>query len=59
MIKNCTIIALIILLFAGSCKNIESENNDPNKTSHETEKMEVAYTFLLKKLQKDNLKANL
>ena len=54
MIKNCTIIALIILLFASSCKNIESENSGPYKITYETEKMEIAYTFLLKKLQDDN-----
>lgn len=55
MIRNGTIIALITLLLAGSCKHIESENGDPNEMSHETEKMGVAYTFLLKKLQEDNL----
>jgi len=55
MIKNCTIISLIILLFAGSCRKTESENSGPNKTTPRTEKMEVAYTFLLKKLQQDNL----
>lgn len=55
MIKNWTMIALIMLLLAGSCKNIESENSGPNEMSHETEKMAVAYTFLLKKLKEDNL----
>ena len=55
MIKNGTIISLIMLLLAGSCKHIESENGDPNEMSHETEKMAVAYTFLLKKLQEDNV----
>jgi hypothetical protein len=55
MIRNGTMIALIMLLLAGSCKHIESENGDPNEMSHETEKMAVAYTFLLKKLQEDNL----
>jgi len=55
MIKNGTIIALIMLLLAGSCKHIESENGDPNEMSHETEKMAVAYAFLLKKAQEDNV----
>ena len=55
MIKNCTLIALITLLLAGSCKNIESENSDPNEMSHETERMAAAYMFLLRKLQEDNL----
>ncbi|MHC4455808.1 MAG: hypothetical protein ACYS0I_01770 [Planctomycetota bacterium] len=55
MLKNCTIIALIMLLFAGSCKNRESEKSGPNNITHQAEKMEIAYTFLLKKLQDDNL----
>ena len=55
MIKNCAIIALTILLFASSCKNIESENSGPDKTVHENKKIEIAYEFLLKKLQDDNL----
>jgi len=55
MIKKCTIIILIMLLFAGSCKNIESEKSRPNKATDETEKMATAYTFLLKKLEEDNL----
>lgn len=55
MIKNCTIIALIMLLFAGSCRNTERESSRSNKTTSETEKMEIAYTFLLRKLKEDNL----
>ena len=55
MIRNGTMIALLMLVLAGSCKHIESENGDPNEMSHETEKMAVAYTFLLKKLQEDNV----
>ncbi len=44
-----------MLLFASSCENIESEISDPNKITHETEKIATAYTFLLKKLEEDNL----
>lgn len=55
MIRNGTIIGLITLLLAGSCKQVESENGDPNEMSRETEKMAAAYTFLLEKLQQDNL----
>ena len=55
MAKTCTVIVLVMLLFAGSCKNIESRKTDPNEMTHETEKMTTAYTFLLKKLQEDNL----
>ena len=55
MIKSYIIIAVTMLLFAGSCRNIESENSRPDKTTPETEKMRTAYTFLLKKLQEDNL----
>ena len=56
MIKNYTIIAVTMLLFAGSCRNIESENSRSDKITAETEKMRTAYTFLLRKLQEDNLK---
>jgi hypothetical protein len=55
MIKNCTIIALIMLHFVSSCRNIECEKSDPNKMTHEAEKIAIAYTFLLKKLQEDNV----
>ena len=55
MIRNGTIIVLIMSLLVGGCKHIESENGDPNKMSHETEKMAVAYAFLLKKAQEDNV----
>jgi len=54
MIKNCTVIILMMLLFGGSCKDIESEKSGPNET-FETGKMEIAYTFLLKKVEGDNL----
>jgi hypothetical protein len=55
MIKHCTIIALIMLLFAGGCKNNEPENSDLDKITYETDKMTIAYAFLLKKLEEDNL----
>jgi hypothetical protein len=55
MIKNCTVIALIVLLFAGSCKNTKSENSGRDEMTNEGEKMETGYTFLLKKLEEDNL----
>jgi len=50
MIKNCTLILLVILLSAGSCKHINSR-----QITDETEKLTVAYTFLLNKLEQDNL----
>ena len=55
MIKNCTTIALIMLLYVGGCKQTEYETGGPGKTTLENEKMAVAYTFLLKKLQEDNV----
>jgi hypothetical protein len=55
MVKNCTIIALILLLFAGSCKKTESGNGEPSKATSESEKVAVAYTFLLEKLQEDSV----
>ena len=55
MVKKYTIIAFVTLFFAGGCKNIESRKTDPNEMIHETEKTATAYTFLLKKLQEDNL----
>lgn len=55
MTRNCSMIALMMLLFAGGCKNTESENSGPSEMTHETERMATAYTFLLKKLQEDNL----
>ncbi|MHC4556354.1 MAG: hypothetical protein ACYTFW_09735 [Planctomycetota bacterium] len=55
MIKNCITIILIMLLFVGSCKKTASENGGTNKTTPENEKMAVAYTFLLEKLQEDNV----
>ena len=44
-----------MLYFIGSCRNIESENSDPNEMTHEAEKIAIAYTFLLKKLQDDSI----
>ena len=55
MAKKSTVIVLVMLLLAGSCKNLESRKTDPNEMTNETEKMATAYTFLLKKLQEDNL----
>jgi len=55
MIKKSLTIALITALFAGSCNKTESENDATNKTNNESEKMVAAYTFLLEKLQKDNV----
>jgi len=55
MIKNFTRIALMMLVFAGSCKKTESENGEPNRAADGTERMAVAYTFLLGKLQQDNV----
>ena len=50
MIRKCTLILLIILLSAGGCKNINSR-----QITDETEKLTVAYTFVLNKLKEDNL----
>ena len=55
MRKNFTTIVLIMVFLAGGCKRTESEKGDVDKTSQETEKMAVAYTFLLKKMQEDNV----
>jgi len=55
MIKNFTTIALVMLLLAGGCKRTESEKDDIDRTSQETEKMATAYTFLLNKMQEDNV----
>ena len=48
------IIGLIMLIPVSGCKDKESGINGPGKISDEVEKEEVAYTFLLKKVQKDN-----
>ena len=42
-------------LLAGSCNKTESENGATNKTNNQSEKMTAAYTFLLAKLQQDNV----
>jgi hypothetical protein len=55
MIKNSTIISLIMLFFVGSCNRPGSENGDSNETTLENEKKVVAYTFLLEKLQEDSV----
>ena len=55
MKSKCIIIGLIMLLSVSSCKNEELEENGPDKINHEAEKMEIAYTFLLKKLQEDSI----
>lgn len=44
-----------MLLFVIGCKSEELVENGPNNINKETEKMEIAYTFLLKKLQKDSI----
>ena len=55
MIKKCLTIALIMSLLASSCNKTESENGATNKTNNKREKMALAYTFLLEKLQEDNV----
>ncbi|MHC4204572.1 MAG: hypothetical protein ACYSTT_07955 [Planctomycetota bacterium] len=55
LIKNCLTIALIMSLLAGSCNKAESENGATNKTNTQSEKTAAAYTFLLAKLQEDNV----
>jgi hypothetical protein len=55
MIKSCITTILVMLLLAGSCKKTESGNGAPGRTTVESEKMAVAYTFLLEKLQGDNI----
>ena len=55
MPRKCTLIMVVMLLLAGNCKHIESRKSDPDEMTHETERMATAYTFLLGKLQGDNL----
>ena len=55
MIKKCLTIALITSLLAGSCNKTEPTNDTTNKTNNESEKIVAAYTFLLDKLQEDNI----
>ncbi|MHC4618659.1 MAG: hypothetical protein ACYTEQ_13010 [Planctomycetota bacterium] len=50
MIKNCGKILVVVLLSAASCKHIDSK-----QINHESERLTVAYTFLLNKLEQDNL----
>jgi len=54
MKSQCIIIGLMMLLSVIGCENKEAEKKGPDKITDEAEKMEVAYTFLLKKLQEDN-----
>jgi len=55
MRKNCTTITLVMLFLAGGCKRAESEKADVDKMVLENEKMATAYTFLLNKMQEDNV----
>ena len=55
MIKKCLKIALITSLFASSCNKTKPENDAANKANNESEKMAADYTFLLAKLQEDNV----
>jgi hypothetical protein len=54
MKSRCVIIALLVLVFVCGCEKKETEIYRPEKTSNETKKEEITYTFLLKKVQKDN-----
>ncbi len=54
MKSRCIIIGLISLLSISGCENEEADINGPETRSEEAEKEEVAYTFLLKKVQEDN-----
>ena len=54
MKNRCVIIGLTMLVSVSGCENKEPEINGPDIISDEAEKKEVAYTFLLKKLQEDN-----
>ena len=55
MIKKTLTLALLTVLLAGSCKRDESESGATNMRNNESEKMAAAYTFLLDKLQEDNI----
>ena len=48
------IIGLTFLVFVCGCEDNKSKTNGPEKKSDEAEKVEIAYTFLLKKVQEDN-----
>lgn len=50
MIKSHRIIPVAVLLFVVSCKHINSKQVSP-----ESERLTAAYTFLLNKLEEDNL----
>ncbi|MHC4623281.1 MAG: hypothetical protein ACYS4W_05195 [Planctomycetota bacterium] len=50
MIKDYMIIPAVVLLCAASCKYTDSK-----QMNHESEKLSVAYAFLLSKLEQDNL----
>jgi hypothetical protein len=53
MKSQCIIIVLMMLLSVSGCENKEAEKNGPDKITDENRKMEIAYTFLLRKLQED------
>lgn len=55
MIRNCIISALILLLSAGGCRKTGSENGALGEAIDETEKIAAAYTFVLEKMQADNI----
>ncbi|MHC4574455.1 MAG: hypothetical protein ACYS76_10050 [Planctomycetota bacterium] len=50
MIKNYRIIPVVVLLSVANCKHTDSK-----QINHESERLTVAYTFLLNKLEEDNL----
>jgi len=50
MIKSYRMIPVAVLLFVVSCKHINSKQVSP-----ESERLTAAYTFLLNKLEEDNL----
>ncbi|UCG56627.1 MAG: hypothetical protein JSU70_17405 [Phycisphaerales bacterium] len=55
MAKKLVITAFTVLLLVGGCQNTESGDADANKAAPEAAKVAAAYTFLLEKLQEDNL----
>ena len=51
---QCVIVGLMMLVSVSGCEKKQPETNGPKKRSDEDEKREIAYTFLLRKLQEDN-----
>lgn len=47
------IIGFMVLVFVSGCEKKETEINGPEKRGEEAEKVKIAYTFLLKKVQED------